>query len=482
MKKSIWIILFSTFLLVLTACTGPQEATPPEATSTPTQQPTATESPAPTPTSTPTQLSLPASDGPFLLIQTDSQTYEIIDFALNQRYPVDLPDVGRKISLGGSLSPSKTILKLPFQENRLNLFNYITGDLQTIDLPNSGFDPAQAAELALAAFENMPLTAEAALDAVQNSYNNSIVNTQWFQDDDHLLAVTTGSPTSTQLSLVDVSTGQTEALETLPGLVEKFSRSGDLVLLKKGFINEPGYYQDDKYYVLNLVTREVQAINLPADVDNPGVAWFGAATLSIIHQSQPIGGINFSTMNLESNETKTIIEGLFTSVLRYQDGLLVFRPDPNTMGSVLQQIDLSGQVLKEATLSTAGSLVTIVGDKVILNLEDSSIILDSDLQTAEFSNPIYLLSGAPDSSTWVLVNRSGQTALLDSSLGNPQPIELEGAALEVRWLPDSSAFLYRTLGKLYLFDLAEEKSTLLLESGLLGDYANINAAWITLPE
>ena len=482
MKKSIWIILFLTFLLTLTACTGPQVTATPKVTSTPAQPATATESLAPTPTSTPAPLSLPPSDGPFLLIQTDSQTYEIIDFTLNQRYPIELPDVGQKISLGGSLSPSKTMLKLPIQENQLRLFNYITGNLQTIGLPNSDFDPVQTAELAQAAFENISLTTEAALDAVQSSYNNSILTTQWYQDDDHLLAVTTGSPTSTQLSLVDVASGQTEALETLPGLVEKFSRSGDLVLLKKGFINEPGYYQDDRYYVLNLVTREAQPIDLPVDVDNPVVAWFSAATLSIIHQSQPIGGINFSTLNLETNETQTIVEGLFTSVQRYQDGLLVFRPDPDTMGSVLQQIDLNGQVIKEATLSTAGSLVAIIGDHVILNLDDSSVIFDSDLQAAEFSGPIYLLSGAPDSVTWVLVNRSGQTTLLDSSLGNPQPIELEGAALEVRWLPDSSAFLYRTLGQLYLYDLSEESSTLLLESDLFGDYANINAAWITLPE
>ncbi len=82
----------------------------------------------------------------------------------------------------------------------------------------------------------------------------------------------------------------------------------------------------------------------------------------------------------------------------------------------------------------------------------------------------------------VRVNRSGQTALLDSSFANPQPITLEGAALEVRWLPDSSAFLYRTLGKLYLYDIAEGSSVLVLESTLLGDYANTNAAWIIIPD
>jgi len=482
MKKSSRVILLLAFLLMLTACNGPQESPTPIASPTADQVTTATESLTPTPTSAPTQTPFPASDGPFLLIQSDSQTYEIIDFSLNQRYPVDLPDVEQKIGLSGSLSPSKTVLKLPVQEDQLKLFNFITGNLQTIDLPNSGFDLAQTAELAQAAFEEMGLTLEAAQDAVQASYSNSIANTQWYQDDGHLLAVTTGSPTSTQLSLVDAVTGQVETLETLPGLLEKFTLSGDWALLKKGLINEPGYSLDDHYYVLNLVTRETQPINLPTDSDNPIIAWFGASTLSIIHQSQPVGGINFSMLNLDGMDTQLVIEGLFSSVQRYQDGLLVFRTDPDTMESIIQLIDLSGQVIKETTLPTAGNLVAIVGDKIIVDLETSSILLDSELNAAEFSGPIFLLSSAPNGSTRVLVNRSGQTTLLDSSLGNPQPIELESAALEVRWLSDSSAFLYRTLGKLYLYDLAEGSSTLLFESGLLGDYANTNAAWVNISE
>ena len=90
-------------------------------------------------------------------------------------------------------------------------------------------------------FDGMGLSIEAALDGVLASYTSSIANTQWYQDDDHLLAVITGSATSTQLALVDTTISQVEALESLPGLVESFSRSRDWVLLKKGYINEPGY-------------------------------------------------------------------------------------------------------------------------------------------------------------------------------------------------------------------------------------------------
>jgi hypothetical protein len=123
-----------------------------------------------------------------------------------------------------------------------------------------------------------------------------------------------------------------------------------------------------------------------------------------------------------------------------------------------------------------------VQEKMILNCETESLLMDSDLETAPFSGPIFLLSGAPDGNTWIRVERSGQTTRLDSDLSNPQPIALEGAALEVRWLPDSTSFLYRTLGQLFLYDLAEEGSTLILESDLLGDYANINAVWIDISE
>jgi hypothetical protein len=108
--------------------------------------------------------------------------------------------------------------------------------------------------------------------------------------------------------------------------------------------------------------------------------------------------------------------------------------------------------------------------------------MDPELTTTPFSGPIFQLVSSPDGNTWVLVERSGQTSLLDSTLANPQPITLEGAPLEIRWLPDSGRFLYRTLGQLYQYDPVSDQSALLLESDLLGDYANINAVWITLPD
>ncbi|QRN83375.1 hypothetical protein JR338_01055 [Chloroflexota bacterium] len=486
MKKKILLGTLLPLLLILSACNGtPASPTPVEISTEAASvmlTETETSTPSTAPTQSPTFTPQPASDGPFLLIQTDAQTYKIIDFALGEQYPVELPVEGRRIGISGSLSPSKTVLKLPIEDNQLKLFNFITSYLQTIDLPNDSFDADQTAELAQTAFDGIGLSYEAALDGVLASYTSSIANTQWYQDDDHLLAVTTGSPTSTHLSLVDVATGQVEALESLPGLVERFTLSGDWALLKKGYINEPGYAGDDQYYALNLDTLETILIDLPADADNPILAWFGGTTLSIIHQSQPVGGINFSLLDLENMSSTQVIDGMFSSIQSFQNGLLVLRMDSETYATIIQIVDLSGQILKETSLNDRCSPVEVTNEAIILNCETESLILDSELIAESFSDPIFLLSSSTDGESWVRVNRSGQTALLDSSFTNPQPIKLEGAALEVRWLPNSPAFLYRTLGKLYLYDLAEGSSTLVLESDLLGDYANTNAAWIFIPD
>ena len=473
MAKRSTLILFGLFLALISACAPRQTATLPDPT--PTLATPATQ-PAPAP-------ALSLSDGPLLLIQTDNGAYEIIDFASGQRSPISLPDGGQRIGLAGALSSSRTLLKLPIQNGQIRLFNLFTGSIQTVALPaESVFDAGQTAALAQAALPAMGLTDEAALSAVQASFEESISQVIWGLDEDHLLAVVPGSPTSTRLAAIEIASGEVETLETLPGLVEKVSLYGNLALLKKGYISEPGYWQDDQYAVLNLTTGERQNIDLPENALNPILAWYDPATLSIIHQSQPIGGVNFSLLNINDRTTQLVIEGQFSSVQPYQQGLLVFRPEAESTRTVVERRDLSGELIQDSILPEQCTLNLIVGDKVILNCETESLLMDPELETAPFSGPVFLLSGSPDGASWVRVERSGQTSLLDSSLANPQSIELQGAALEVRWLPDGAGFLYRTLGKLFLFDLETGESVLLLESDLLGDYANLNAVWIGASE
>ena len=371
---------------------------------------------------------------------------------------------------------------LPIQNGQVQIFDLITGAIQTVEIPQAEFDPAQTADLAQAALSEMGLTNEAVRSAVETSFNNSVSQVRWGLDDEHLLVVIPGSPTSTNLASIEIASGKVEMLETLPGLIEKVSRYGDLALLKKGTITEPGYWRDDQYAVLNLTTGEAQPINLPADAQNPILAWYAPSTLSLSHQSQPIGGVNFSLLNLEDMTSQLVIEGQFSSVRPYQQGLLVFKPEPDSTQTIVELRDAAEELVRETVLPEQCTLNLIVQDKVILNCETQSLLMDPDLTTTPFSGPIFLLSGSPDGSTWVLVERSGQTTLLDSALANPQPITLESAPLEIRWLPDSGRFLYRTLGKLYLYDPVSDQSMLLLESDLLGDYANINAVWTAHPE
>jgi hypothetical protein len=480
--KHILMALTVIVIFALTACQGVQTPTPaPSPAATATQAQSTAASPTaslPAPTFTP----LPPSDGPFLLIQTDYDAYEIIDFTLDQHYPLDLPDVDQRIGLGGALSSSRTQLMLPIQDGQVQIFDLTTGTIQTVAIPRAGFDPDQTADLAQAALSEMGLSDEAVLSAVESSFNNSVSQVRWGLDDEHLLVVVPGSPTSTNLATVEIASGEVETLETLPGMIEKISRYGEMALLKKGSITEPGYWRDDQYAVLNLSTGEAQPIDLPADAQNPILAWYGASTLSIIHQSQPVGGVDFSLLNLEDMTNQLVIEGQFSAIRPYQQGLLVFKPEPDSTQTIVERRDAAGDLIDETLLPEQCTLNLIVQDKVVLNCETESLLMDSDLTTTTFSGPIFQLISSPDGGTWVLVERSGQTSLLDSALANPQPITLEGAPLEVRWLPDSDRFLYRTLGQLYLYDPASDQSTLLLESDLLGDYANINAVWITIPD
>jgi hypothetical protein len=473
--KHILVALTMIVIFALTACQGaPTPATNPAATATQSQSATAS------PTASlhaPTFTPLPPSEGPFLLIQTDNDAYEIIDFALNQHYPITLPDVGQRIGLGGALSSDRTQLMLPLRDGQVQIFDLITGSTQTVEIPQTGFDPAQTAGLAQATLAEMGLTDEAVLSAVEASFNDSISQVRWGRDDEHLLVVVPGSPSSTNLATIEIASGEVELLETLPGLIEKVSLYGELALLKKGTITEPGYWRDDQYAVLNLSTGEAQPIDLPADAQNPILAWYGPTTLSIIHQSQPIGGVDFSLLNLEDMTSQLVVEGQFSSIRPYQQGLLVFKPESDSTQTIVELRDAAGELVRETVLPEQCTLNLIVQDKVILNCETESLLMDPELTTTPFSGPIFQLVSSPDGNTWVLVERSGQTSLLDSTLANPQPI-----TLEIRWLPDSGRFLYRTLGQLYQYDPVSDQSALLLESDLLGDYANINAVWITLPD
>jgi hypothetical protein len=480
-KKRIFIFSVITIFLILSACTPqPKETstTEPGSISSATQslEPTVVPSPSPTPTQTP----LPTSDGPILLIQTDIDTYKIIDFALGEQYPF-IPPVGtQQINLGGNLSPGKTRLIIRDASNKVKIMGFVSGYVQPVEITSTGFDPNQSAEAALAALPGMKLSIDGALAAVKSAFETSISKIRWYQDDEHLMIVTVGSSTSTQLTVKDLLTGEDDILETMPGLVENYWRNGDWVLLKKSYDFEPGIWQDDRYYLVNLDTRDVKTIALPDDIDNPRISWLGGQSLGIIHQAEPIGGVGYSILDIEIMETQQVVDGSFSSIQSYQGGLLLFRQDTENLTTTVQRLDLAGETQKKTVLPERCFFYLIYGERILSNCETESLILDPSLNAVSFGDPIFLLTQAPDGSIWVLVTRLEEVFLLDDAFENRTPLNLEGVPLEVRWIPDSSGFLYRILGKLFLYDLGNDSSRLVVESDLYSDYTNINAAWINL--
>jgi hypothetical protein len=88
------------------------------------------------------------------------------------------------------------------------------------------------------------------------------------------------------------------------------------------------------------------------------------------------------------------------------------------------------------------------------------------------------LAPAPDGNQFIQVNQDASTILLDSSFEQIGLLSLDSQPLEIRWLPDSSGFLYRTPLSLFLYQMETNTSILLISSNLFSDYRNLNAVWI----
>lgn len=467
------LLLLLLSLLLASCAVGPASPTPLTPSGTPTTTPTQISEP--TATITP----WPASEGPALLLQTDFDRYAIIDFGLGLTYPVALPGVQPDDRLGGILSPSGSKLLLTGKQGSIQILNLVTGSTETVETPTTGpFQPEQAAAAALDALTGMKYSYEAALEAVKSAYGQSISIARWGEDDEQLFVVSGLSETGTQLTRLDLSTGERALLEREPGMLENFWVRDDKILLKKGYIFEPGFWQDDAYTVIDRGTGGATAIPLPADADRPAIGWLGPDNLKITHQTEPAGGIGFSIMDLEALTWQTIVPGPFTSISAYPDGWLLFEQDTATRRTTVQRLSSQGDPLLEATLPERCFLNDILGETILVNCETESLKLDGDLTVEAFSAPIFLLSGAPDGHAWVLVTRTEGVYLLDSGLAVQNTLALNSVPLEVRWLPDSSGFLYRTNGRLYHYILARGISQELLVSDLLNDYTNMNAVWI----
>ena len=480
MKNQTRIFAIILLLLLCTVSCGSSTSPVGTATSTIIPQPAVTK----TSTQTLTQIDLYASDGAFLLIETDPYVYHVMDIRTGAITPFNLPESNEQYDLADSLSPSGTQIFLPINPEEVQIVDLITGDKRTaLERNPIQFQPEQAVDSALESLPELAYSSETMHLALQTAYDDSIQNIQWYQDDDHLIWTMAGSEISTNLFLLNVETGEQVQLDNLPGLVQSahVSPDGKTILLKKGFVVEPGIWEDDRYYLVTIDTKAAIPISLPEAVENPSLSWLTSQSIGIIHQTALIGGENYSIIDASSLQATPIVHGVFTSIHQFSGSFLVINQHQEENTTSLALIDTTGQQLHTIVLDQLCSLKAVVNQKIILNCAAESQLLDSTLQMSGFNDPVSLLISAPDSAASVLVTRTDFILLLNSNLEIHQPLSLSGTPLEIRWLPDSSGFLYRTRGALYCYNLTSDEDRLLLTSNFFSDYTNLNAVWINTP-
>ncbi len=432
------------------------------------------------------------SGGPFLLVQTAVDGYSIIDFADLSITPFDPPGPDQEYRLAENLSPSGTQMLFPVSKNETLVYAFSTESTLTIahlDENSESFQPERAASAAREALPGLKYSDEALLNAVNHAFQQSITSIQWFKSDRYLLTVQIAGETSTQLVLDDRHTGKRTPLEGQPALVEEFwvGPMGEKILLKKGFMFEPGVWQDDHYYLVDVRQGQADPIILPDDADNPRVFWFSQDYIGIIHQPAPVGGVGFSVIDTHSLAAHQFVSGAFSGAYPFSSApsgthILTIYQDLQANFTRLERKDDQGEIFNTKDLNQLCSVFTRVDEnRYLLNCDEESLILQRDtFAILSFREPIFLFAQSPDRGRIVLVENDLQSNLLNTALDVHHPLDLAGDPAEIRWLPDSSGFLYRTSTSLYLYQLSTQTSTFLLESDLFGDYRNLNAVWMHL--
>ena len=484
-KLSLLYILSAAILLISSGCTMGSPL-PSQQIFKATQTVNSTQAPTTSPPPNRTHNPLQPNGGPYLLIQSDFTKYQMLDLSTGAAIPFNPPGENIQHNLDAGLSPSGQKMFFLMDDNSIVLTDLFTGEvLNTLNLipGESIFKP----ELTLEKLETPGVSAsfddQEMLTFIEKSFQDSLMNVRWYQSDRYLLLPSETSPTSTTLSLYDHETNAYTNLESQPALVEDcwVGPGGENILLKKGYINESRFWQDDRYYILNINNLTVQAIPLPEDVHAPTLFWISPEILGITHQTGLVGGENFSIYDIRSGEWQQIITGPFTHIRQYADGFLVLKENNKENTTTISLITPLGETITEKSIGDRCFYKGMINQALLLNCQSESYILDQELNQASFGGVITILSPAPDRNFTVIVNRAGVVKLLDNSTKNQQLLDLEGDPLEVRWLHDSSGFIYRISGKLFWYDRVQAQSQQLLTSDFFSDYRNLNAVWIGYP-
>ena len=428
---------------------------------------------------------LAQSNSPLLFIQTDFDTYQIIDVKNNQHMPFVPPGGNQQYDLKNNLSPSGSLMLFPINDQEVivmsmgsskvvKTFNFL-GDSEI-------FSPELAAKEAQIAFPNLDFTGEDLEAAVTEAFIASRLNFKWYKNDRFLLGIEVGDETSTFLHLHDLQSGESELLETEGGIIEDYWVSPDnkRILLKKGFLIDPLHWEDDHYYLLDLKEKSIVTIQMPDDADMPSIFWFSSEYIGIIHQSEIVGGKNFSLLDINTMKSSLVVPESFTGQNNSGKNLLTLHQDRQNRTTTMKIQELTGETVGSKEIEGICYIRAIVNEQIcLLSCETESFLFDlATFSLDPFNDLIQTVSLAPDRSQILVINRQYQTRICEPDLAECQKLVLDGDPLEIFWLPDSSGFLYRSSSRLYHYDLESNTYNILLSSDLFSDYRNLNAVWV----
>lgn len=490
MKNDRVIGFISALLMGVSGCV-PSSSVEPAGEITPAYETTPTaqiaEIPAPSPTALPAIFPsglLNEEQGALLFIQTGFYEYRYLNPITQTSYLVDPPISDPQFRLRSNLSPSGTKMLFPQEHKTGIIADLRTGEIiHFYDFSSPAlFNPEMAAIEAKPWVTELDLTEVGLLEAVTQAHQSSRQLLRWYQTDRYHLSVHDTGPASTGLFLDDHQTGVRHQLEDQPGLVEDYriGPDGNQILLKKGLIFNPGTHRDKHYYLINVSEQSIQPILLPADTQNPSVTWFDKNTIGVIHHAFMAGGVGFSRINTVTMEATQVITGDFSELRRFGDYLFIIQRETDAETTTFNLLTLQGASVASQQIDRQCFIQFTVSNRFIFQCELESFLLDQNLNVEPFIDFVLNLSPAPDGSSFVMMNRSEQSFLLDAELNVQYELPLEEIPLEIQWLPNSNGFIYRTHTSLYYYDLTTQSVEHLLESDLFSDYTNINAVWVNL--
>ncbi len=481
-------------LLIITASCEKYPVEDTEATSTPAPSTFTSQSTHAGETPSLKQDATPVPTGPNLLIQTGINTFQILDIGTLTTHEFMPPGQETQLPLSWGISPSGQHMLFMIHEEQIGIMDLKSQEIHTrLNLNESTqlFKVEKASDAFQNSHPDILTNSDNLLTFLDNTLTHSQRQIRWYESDRYLFSVI-AEEDRTNLALKDLQSGQTQKLESFPGLVSDYwpGPNGEALILKKEWIVEPEVWQDDRYYLLNLKTLQSTLIPLPENVNNPSVGWLDARKIGIIHKKRRTGGAGFTLIDFSSDDLTAFSETFITasdfdhiSLLGNHFLRLLTENDPPG-STTLESMDLAGKTSGVENLDSHCYRYETpfpTSQQILLNCTDGAYWVDASLRVDKFSEAIFLISGSPDGTIILTLLRQNDTALLDFERSKDHmTLTLQSPAFQILWLPDSSGFLYRTMASLRYIDLKKKTDRWVLDLSDVYDYTNLNAVWIDL--